>query len=409
METFPDIRTLFYIGALNAYICALMMIGSRRLHPASRAALLWAGATTATVGSAMALIALRGALPDVVTVLVANSLGSLGALGVFQSFRLLCQRPPRHAMLAVVAAVVVGAHLTLGTGLDNHPARVAITCVMQGACALISVPMLLGRRGIDAPLPLNWAIGVMSAFGILNLMRLAAVVRHGLTVDGGGMLAGSAMQTLAITLYSLAPMAFALSFVGVVNGRLAGDLRRLAITDSLTGLLTRRGFHDRATEMLERREGQTGILALLMIDIDHFKSINDRFGHNCGDRVLRQFGRLLEELPPSRAIVGRHGGEEFCVMLECGDPEEARLMAESICERVRGETVVDGEHRIRLSVSIGVATDPFDGTTLDELVGVADRRAYFAKDSGRGCVVADDDVPMLVRKARARHDDIMPV
>src|SRR5690606_17881965 len=284
METFPDIRTLFYIGALNAYICALMMIGSRRLHPASRAALLWAGATTATVGSAMALIALRGALPDVVTVLVANSLGSLGALGVFQSFRLLCQRPPRHAMLAVVAAVVVGAHLTLRTGLDNHPARVAITCVMQGACALISVPMLRRRRGIDAPLPLNWAIGVMSAFGILNLMRLVAVVCHGLTVDGGGMLAGSAMQTLAITLYSLAPMAFALSFVGVVNGRLAGDLRRLAITDSLTGLLTRRGFHDRATEMLERREGQTGILALLMIDIDHFKSINDRFGHNCGDR-----------------------------------------------------------------------------------------------------------------------------
>lgn len=95
-------------------------------------------------------------------------------------------------------------------------------------------------------------------------------------------------------------------------------------------------------------------------------------------------------------------------MLECGDADEARLMAESICERVRGETVVDGEHRIRLSVSIGVATDPHDGSTLDELVGVADRRAYFAKDSGRGCVVADDDVPTLVRKARARHD-LMPI
>jgi diguanylate cyclase (GGDEF)-like protein len=408
MDSFPDIRTLFFIGAVNSYICALMMFGSRRLHAASRAALLWAGATTATVGSAMALIALRGPLPDFVTVLVANAMGSMGALGVYQSFRLLCQRPPRYGVLAAVAATVLGAHVVLGSGLDNHAPRVAITCIMQGCCALLAVPMLLGRRGIDAPLPLNWSIGVMAAFGILNVLRLFAVVRHGLTVDGGGMLAGSVMQTLAITLYSLAPMAFALSFVGVVNGRLAGDLRRLAITDSLTGLLTRRGFHDRAIEMLERREGQTGTIALLMIDLDHFKSINDRFGHHCGDRVLRQFGRLLEELPPSRAIVGRHGGEEFCVMIECGDPDEARLMAESICERVRGETVIDGEHRIRLSVSIGVATDPHDGTTLDQLLGVADRRAYYAKDSGRGCVVADDDVPTLVRRAR-NIPDLMPV
>src|SRR5690606_15405921 len=215
-------------------------------------------------------------------------------------------------------------------------------------------------------------------------------------------------QTLAITMYSLAPMAFALSFVGIVNARIAGDLRRLAITDSLTGLLTRRGFHDRAAQMLRRSDGQTGAITLMMIDIDHFKSINDRFGHNCGDRVLRQFGRLLEEIPPSRAIVGRHGGEEFCVMLECGDAEDARRMAESICERVRGETVVDGEHRIRLSVSIGVATDLFDGSSLDELVNVADRRAYFAKDSGRGCVVADDDVSTLVRIARAQRS-LVPV
>src|SRR5690606_16871255 len=124
------------------------------------------------------------------------------------------------------------------------------------------------------------------------------------------------------TLYSLAPMAFALSFVGVVNARIAGDLRRLAITDSLTGLMTRRGFHDRAAQMLERSGGQAGAIALMMIDIDHFKSINDRFAHNCGDRVLRQFRRLLEELVSSSAIVCRHGGEEFCVMIECGDAED---------------------------------------------------------------------------------------
>jgi len=408
MDAFPDIRTLFFIGAINSFICALMMIGSRRLHSASRAALLWAGATTIVVGAAMALIALRGGLPDTITILVANTLGTLGALGIYPSVRSLCLRPPRHHVIVGVALVLVCAHVALGTSMENHPARIAITCVMQCACALLSVPMLMRRRGIDGPMGLNWSIAVMSAFGLLNLLRLGAVVRHGLSIDGGGMLAGSAIQTAAITMYSLAPMAFALSFVGIVNARIAGDLRRLAITDSLTGLLTRRGFHDRAARMLRRTDGQTGAIALMMIDIDHFKSINDHFGHNCGDRVLRQFGRVLEEIPPSRAIVGRHGGEEFCVMLECADAEDARRVAESICERVRGETVIDGEHRIRLSVSIGVATDLFDGSSLDELVTVADRRAYFAKDSGRGCVVADDDVSTLVRLSRTQRN-LVPV
>src|SRR5690606_11126983 len=302
MFDFLDMRTLFFIGAVNSYICALMMLGSRRLHPASRSAMLWGGGTTVMVGTAMALISSRGHLPDTVTVLLANTIGSICALGMYQSFRLLCQLPTRNVVIGGIALVLVAIHAHLGTSMDNHNARIAITCVMQCVCAFLTVPMLLRRRRIDAPLPLNWSLCVMIVFGTLNLLRLAAQIRHGLSIDGGGMLAGSPMQTLAITMYSLAPMAFALSFVGIVNARIAGDLRRLAITDSLTGLLTRRGFHDRAAQMLRRSDGQTGAITLMMIDIDHFKSINDRFGHNCGDRVLRQFGRLLEEIPPSRAI-----------------------------------------------------------------------------------------------------------
>src|SRR5699024_7987913 len=111
MDAFPDVRTLFFIGAINAFICALMMIGSRRLHACSRHALLWAGATTMVVGSAMALIAARGALPDTITILLANALGSLGALGIYQSFRMLCMRPPRYLLLGVVAAVLLATHI----------------------------------------------------------------------------------------------------------------------------------------------------------------------------------------------------------------------------------------------------------------------------------------------------------
>ncbi|MFA7506461.1 MAG: hypothetical protein WCZ28_17315, partial [Burkholderiaceae bacterium] len=122
MFDFLDIRTLFFIGAINAFICAWMMIGSRRLHSASRKALLWAGATTVTVGTAMALIVSRGHLPDTITVLAANTIGSLGALGIYQSFRMLCLRPSRPLLLAGVALAVVAAHAALGTSLEHHSA-----------------------------------------------------------------------------------------------------------------------------------------------------------------------------------------------------------------------------------------------------------------------------------------------
>jgi diguanylate cyclase (GGDEF)-like protein len=401
-----DLYTLFFIGAVNAFICALMLFVLRRLHAPSRAGLMWGGITNLLLGSAMALIASRGHLPEAVSVMLANTIATVAALSVYRSFRLFCLRPPRDVLFWSIAAGLVAAQLALGASLENHAhaLRIVIACASQAVCELMAVPLLLRRRGVDARLPVNWAIGAMCALAFVNIARLVALAANGFQVDGGGALAGSPLQAAAVSLYTLGPLAFALSFVGIVATRIASDLRRMAITDSLTGLLTRRGFHDRATRMLRRVDGEVGAIALMMLDLDWFKSINDRFGHNAGDRVLRRLARQLEEVLPSRAIIGRHGGEEFCVMIECGDAEEARRVAERICERVAAEPVADGEHRIPMSVSIGVATDPFDGASLAELLAVADRRLYVAKDAGRGRVVADDDIATLARGESGRRD-----
>ena len=400
-----DLYTLFFIGSVNAFICALMLFALRRLHAPSRPGLVWGSATNLLLGSAMALIAMRGHMPGTVSVLLANILATVAALAIYQSFRLFCLRPPRNGLFWSVAACLVAAQLALGTSIEHpfHALRITIACTAQAGCELLVVPLLLKRRGVDAPLPVNWAIGVMCALALVNIGRLAALAGNGLQVDGDGELAGSALQAAAVALYTLGPIAFALSFVGIAATRIASDLRRIAVTDSLTGLLTRRGFHDRATRMLRRLDGEVGAIALMMLDLDWFKSINDRFGHNAGDRVLRRLARLLEEMLPSRAIIGRHGGEEFCVMIECGDAEAARRLAERICERVHAEPMIDGEHRIPLSVSIGVATHPFDGDGLAELLGVADRRLYLAKDAGRNRVVADDDVTTRVGTSSRRR------
>src|SRR5690606_6186540 len=229
-----------------------------------------------------------------------------------------------------VAVAPAGVQVAPGASMDTHAARILVACGAQAGSTLLTVPLLVRRRGLDAPLPVNWSIGVMCALAFINIGRMVALALNGWQIDGGGDLTGSPVQAVAVALYSLGPMAFALSFVGIVSTRIASDLRRIAITDSLTGLLTRRGFHDRATRMLGRTDGQIGSIALMMLDIDHFKSINDRFGHGCGDRVLRHLARLLEEVVSSQGIVGRHGGEEFCVMVGCGDAEAARRLAETI-------------------------------------------------------------------------------
>lgn len=399
-----DVHTLFFIGAINACICAPMLFFLRRLHLPSRAGLLWASATVLMLGCAMALIAARGRLPDAASILLANTLATIGSLGIYQSYRVLCMHPPRQLLFWVVAAGVVGAHLALGAGGEHHGARIVLACAAQAGATLLAVPLLRKRRGLDAPAPVKWSIGMMCVLALVNIVRMAELVLDDFGVGADGALTGSPAQALTFAVYSLGPMAFVLSFAGIVSYRVAGDLRRQATTDSLTGLLTRRAFHDRATRMLSGRDGRADGIALMMLDVDHFKSINDRFGHDGGDRALRQLAGMLAKALPAHAIIGRHGGEEFCVMFRCDDAKPAWELADAVCGRVRAETLVDGEHRIRLSVSIGVATAPMDGSRLAELLAVADRRAYFAKDAGRDCVIASDEAYALVRSARAQHD-----
>lgn len=377
------------------------------MHPASRVALLWGGATTGLVGAAMILIGLRGHLPDSLTILLANVLGSIAAIGLYQSLRLLCQRSPQTHVALLMGFAVVCAHLVLGSDYQQQGPRLMLTSVTQGLCAALVLPMLMARRRLDAPMPLNWSIAVMACFALLNIARFVAVARNGVPANSDTMTSGQSIQVVAVVLYALIPMAFALSFIGIVNGRLAGELRRIAVTDSLTGLLTRRGFHEQAARMLARTDDRAiRPTCLMMLDLDHFKTINDRYGHAAGDQVLVHFGQMIREIMPADAVSGRHGGEEFCVISECSteDSEEGRRLGELVRKHVHAAPIQVGEHQIDLSVSIGVAMSPHDGSQLEALLAAADRRLYVAKACGRNCVAVDDRNLPPLPKAPARQE-----
>jgi len=169
----------------------------------------------------------------------------------------------------------------------------------------------------------------------------------------------------------------------------SAEYSRLANVDALTGIENRRGFVARAEAMVARG-GDRGV-GLLLLDIDHFKAINDRYGHDAGDRVLAGIGRLLAADEDARTGVGRLGGEEFGVIAE-GSCSELRARAERLRRRIAGLAFDFGAGSVRVTASIGVAC-PDRLPPFAELYRDADAALYRAKSAGRNRVAAAENAP----------------
>jgi diguanylate cyclase (GGDEF)-like protein len=172
----------------------------------------------------------------------------------------------------------------------------------------------------------------------------------------------------------------------IQNARHFERARNLANVDGLTGIYNRRYFEQRILEELERSVRYNGSMALLMIDIDHFKKLNDEFGHLLGDEVLRQVSSIFEQHLRKLDVVCRYGGEEFAILV----PETPGSRATAVAEKLR--KIIEswnfpGVPR-PVTISIGVAEFPTDGRTRDELMKAADDALYSAKQQGRNRVVA---------------------
>jgi diguanylate cyclase (GGDEF)-like protein len=164
-------------------------------------------------------------------------------------------------------------------------------------------------------------------------------------------------------------------------------LRQLAVTDGLTGLNNHRCFHERLIEEFRRADRYGEPLSLVLLDLDHFKALNDHFGHPSGDSVLRQVGELLQRSVRDTDLLARYGGEEFAVLLPKAPPEGALTVAERIW-RDLDEVRVEGVKSALVTASLGVATHPFPPfASPADLLGAADRTLYEAKRLGRNRVV----------------------
>jgi diguanylate cyclase (GGDEF)-like protein len=168
--------------------------------------------------------------------------------------------------------------------------------------------------------------------------------------------------------------------------RHADSLERLATTDAMTGLYNRRRFLAVAESEWSRFQRYGRAFAMLMVDIDHFKSVNDRYGHDVGDKVIKAVAAILDGNKRSSDVVGRLGGEEFALLLPEATLDGACLAAERLRRLVAERMVVAGEAQVPITISVGASVAHAEANGIDALLKEADVALYQAKRSGRNRV-----------------------
>jgi diguanylate cyclase (GGDEF)-like protein len=164
------------------------------------------------------------------------------------------------------------------------------------------------------------------------------------------------------------------------------DMKEIAVRDQLTGLFNRRGFGEQSARSYANARRSKQLISVIAADIDHFKSVNDEFGHDIGDEALRHFASLLTDKRRASDIVARIGGEEFVLVLPGTDIREATAIADELCIRMATSPMVTDGRQIVMTSSFGVATISDQDTSLTDVVIKADRALYRSKRAGRNRV-----------------------
>jgi diguanylate cyclase (GGDEF)-like protein len=286
------------------------------------------------------------------------------------------------------------------------PMRVLAYSLGQGIPTALTLKLLLSRR--DAGLsPGARVAAVITALMILVFVTRAAAALLHLGGDVTAYFFNPLQAGLMVALVFLS-ITWNFGFLLMAIDRLRAEVSDLALVDDLTGVANRRHLLRRLSEecALSQRTGEP--FALLAIDLDGFKEINDGFGHGAGDDCLRHFTLMAQTRLRPGDLLARTGGDEFCVVLSATDLREAATVAQSVLEACRADAEGCRGTEIAIAASIGVAQwSPAVGSSPDRLIAAADQALYAAKNEGKNRFAVHEPAPPLVPELEAASGQVL--
>ena len=337
------------------------------------------------------LLMLRGQVPDVLSIVVGNTLLSGVLAGMIVAIYQFQGRTISWLLLLTPSALVMGSVIVF---IDNFPSRVGFVGLVIGLQAVWALATALERRHVTVGRG-HWLLVAGLALEAVVLLGRSALA---MTVQGAevGILQSSSLQTLTFVATFSVVLVSSMGFVFMSRDRADENNRVMAALDPLTGVANRRSLIAALDRDVARAVRTRESIALMMVDIDHFKDVNDQYGHPVGDQVLCSVVNVLRQRVRAQDLVGRYGGEEFMVVLPDTGLVGAEQLARELCKavevsrcRVDGADGADGVEGdgIAVTVSIGVYGGRLEsGDSWDMLIAAADRALYQAKENGRNRV-----------------------
>jgi diguanylate cyclase (GGDEF)-like protein len=395
-----DVTTLLIVATCITALLGLLLVSAwveERIR-----ALAWWGGAYLLGGFAGAIWSIDSMMPLPLPSGTANALLFVACGMIWSAARLF------HGRRVLWGAMFAGAIMWLVGCVtpefaQSSAARIALSAVIVSSYTFLTAAELWRER--RKVLLRRWpAIFVPFLHGAVFLfpLPLASLLPDDGTVNlASGWIAVFALE---IMLYAVGTAFIVLTLVSERTVRLQ---RNAAATDELTGLLNRRGFLAAARELVARQAKKGGQVSVLVFDLDHFKSINDRFGHPIGDQTLRAFAATAAGNMRSSDVVARFGGEEFAAILP-GSFADAATVAERV--RVTFEALTDTVcgHPVGATVSVGAASAGA-GADVSTLLAAADRALYRAKANGRNRVEGEEaEPPAIVTAGKPDRADALP-
>lgn len=384
-----QVETLSLLNAVQALALGLMLwLGTHSGNDRALAAIRLRALALAVEAAGYALLALQAFISPALLLLGGNALNLLAQGMVVVAIRQLLGEPLRLKTATTIGLIGWIGVSWLGVIYPDYRLR-----VLWGSCAilanvLLNVEALRGGcrdRDTRARCVLLW----------VYLLELALLLwRNGTLWLGTNppdqVATPSPVNVFYVLLLGMQPLFASIGFLLLYNEILRRELHELARVDPLTGVANRRAMGEASDRMLAEARGWRGSVGVLLLDADHFKHINDRFGHDGGDKVLQALVGHIQSMLRSGDIVGRVGGEEFLVLSPGVDEDGLMALAERIrCTVENSPLLINGES-VRLTVSIGTAVAGPGGWDMTVLRRRADAALYAAKRAGRNRVMSGE-------------------